>query len=131
MALAAALGCSTVRSYGIPTSDQRRAPHRGPVAVSATRDPPEGEELGAVEASGVTTIEEIVPEFMARVAQLGGNYARIDRIATRFEWVLRPVTRTYQCGTYRFPSYCTSTYYQNEEVPTLRATGRAFRVGSP
>ncbi len=131
MLACATLGCSTVRSSAVPTGSLRLAPYRGRVTVSATRDPPGGAEVGVVEATGGATIEEVIPELVERVALLGGNYARIDRIVTRYQWVAQPVTQTYQCGSFRFPTYCTRTYMQNQEVATLHATGRAFRVGAP
>lgn len=124
-------GCSTVHSAAIPSTNVRYAPHQGPVTVSATTDPPEGTQLGEVMASGMTTIEEVVPELVTRTAQLGGNYTRIDELSTRYQWMTRPVTQTYNCGSYRFPMTCTRTYYQQEEVGVLTARGRAFRVGMP
>jgi hypothetical protein len=101
------------------------------VTVSLTRDPVSATELGIVEATSATTIEDVVPEFVERVAQLGGDYARIDTISTRYEWVSRPVMQSYNCGSARYPSYCTRTVWQNDEIATLRATGRAFRTRSP
>ncbi len=131
----AAMGCLGVHSVAMPTTSLRHRPFRGHVTVSLTRDPPGGAEVGVVEASSVAssvaTVDEVIPELIERVAQLGGNYARIDRIVTRYEWVSQPVTQSYQCGTFRFPNYCTRTYMQQHEVATLRATGRAFRVGLP
>lgn len=124
-----ASGCSSLRSSAIPTGSVRHRPYQGHVSVSLTRDPPGGVELGVVEASSYTTIEEVVPEFVERVAGLGGNYARIDRIFTRYQWVTRPVQQSYNCGSVRFPMYCSRTYYQQEEIATLHAAGRAFRVG--
>ncbi len=120
-----------MRSIAVPTGDARHSPYRGRVTVSATRDPVGGAEIGAVEATGGATIDEVIPELVARVAQLGGNYARIDHIATRYQWVTHPVMQSYQCGSFRFPSYCQRTVMQTQEIATLRATGRAFRVGLP
>ncbi len=121
--------CASVQTSALPTSPFRLAPHRGRVAVSLTRDPPAGVELGRVEASTAGTVEDLVPELVERVADLGGDYARIDEITTRFEWQWRPVTSSYNCGTFRFPMSCTRTYMVSEEVATLRASGRAFRAG--
>lgn len=124
--------CTSTRSSAAPTATLHRAPHRGAVTVSLTRDPPGGVELGRVEASTLGTVDELIPEFVERVASLGGNYARIDELGTRFEWQWRPVTSTYNCGTFRFPMTCTRTYMVHEEVATLRAVGRAFyRPRSP
>lgn len=131
IALTLISACAPVRSVAVPTGDVRHTPYRGHVTVSATRDPVGGTEIGAVEATGGATIEDVIPELVARVAQLGGNYARIDHIATRYQWVSQPVMQSYQCGTFRFPSYCQRTVMQTQEIATLRATGRAFRVGLP
>ena len=127
----AVMGCLGVHSVAVPTTAMRHRPFRGPVTVSLTRDPPGGAEVGVVEASSAAAIDAVIPEFIDRVAQLGGNYARIDRIVTRYEWVSQPVTQSYQCGSLRFPTSCTRTFMQQQEVATLRATGRAFRVGLP
>ncbi|MFO0652283.1 MAG: hypothetical protein U0326_39050 [Polyangiales bacterium] len=131
MALVLLVGCAPFRSVAVPTGGEHHAPYRGHVTVSATRDPPGGREVGVVEVTGGATIDEVIPEVIARVAQLGGNYARIDHIATRYQWVSQPVTQSYQCGSFRFPTYCQRTYMQTQEVATMRATGRAFRVGLP
>lgn len=131
MSLLLSLGCSSVYGSAVATTAARLAPHRGPVGISATRDPPGGQELGVVEASGPTSIEEVLPEFIERAASLGGNVARIDHIETSFQWVSRPVTQTYNCGVGRFPMMCTRTYMQTEELAMLRVMGRAFRVPGP
>ena len=46
--------------------------------MSATRDPVGGVELGVAEASGASTIDDVMTEFVERVAAMGGNYARVD-----------------------------------------------------
>lgn len=125
LALAA---CAAVRSTALPATGVRLAPHRGRVAVSLTRDPAAGVELGRVEATTYSTVDDLVPEFVERVAGLGGDYARIDELGTRYEWQWRPVTSTYNCGSFRFPMTCARTYMVQEEVATLRAVGRAFRT---
>ena len=127
--LLASAACSTVRSSALPAYGVgAHRPYRGPMAVSVTRDPPDGTVMGAVEASGGPSIAEVIPEFIERAAGLGGNVARIDRIVTRYQWVSRPVTQSYSCGSPRFPQYCTRTYMQNEEVATIYCVGRAIRV---
>ena len=133
LALAAASpACATVRSHALPTTSLHLAPHRGRVAVSLTRDPPAGVELGRVEATTYASVDDLVPEFVERVAGLGGDYARIDELSTRYEWQWRPVTSTYNCGSFRYPVTCTRSYMVHEEVATLRAAGRAFRTaGAP
>ncbi|MBI5514762.1 MAG: hypothetical protein HY909_13385 [Deltaproteobacteria bacterium] len=128
--LAAVVGCADVRSRVRRAGPQRYAPHRGPLVVSGTRDPPGGELLGEVEVSGIPpngNIEALMPELLRRAGGMGGNYARIDHIQTRLEWRMVPVTSTYNCG-YRVYTPCTTTSWRSEEFATTRIEGRAFRV---
>jgi hypothetical protein len=141
--LLAGLGCTTVSSSGVSTS-ARLAPSTLPVIVSATQDPPNATQLGIVEAHGPrppSTLEEIVIGFTSRVADLGGDYGRIDSFATRFETVSE--TYTYECGTTQtvgvsadgtpltmyVPMTCTGI--TEVEVGTLTLTGRAFKTQPP
>ena len=74
-----------------------------PVTISATSDPAGGRQLGIVEATGrqpAATLELLVAELRARVAGMGGNYGRIDSIATRHEMVTE--TYDYDCSTDEF-----------------------------
>lgn len=59
----------------------------------------------------------LLPEFIARVGQLGGNLAKVDRAWTHF----RLVSSLVPCGP---NGVCTQT----REVATLHVTGRALRV---
>ncbi len=131
LVFAALGGCSTVSGVSVRTAGPRHAPFTGEVTVSATRDPEGGTQVGVIEVDGGPTVGDVVPEFRARAAQLGANYARIDLLTTRLQWVQQPITQSVPCGGFRFPTYCTRTYYQPQEVLTLHAVGRAFRVGLP
>ena len=131
-ALMLATACSQLGSSGYRTTGPELAPTQAPVFVSATRDPAAAWELGVVEAHGrrsVDTLEEIVSEFRARVASMGGDYGRIDRFDTRHDMVTE--TYTYGCGTPQAPMTCTGS--RQVEVATLTVVGRAFRIsrGTP
>lgn len=113
-------GCGTVRvasSLAGPTYAPTAA-----VRVTAFYVPGNASLIGAVtvEGSGPEEgkLERLLPEFIARVGQLGGNLAKVDRTWTHF----RLVTSYMSCG----PSGGTCT--QTHEVATLHITGRALRV---
>jgi hypothetical protein len=75
-------------------------PSTAPVAVSATSDPAGGRQLGVVEATGrrpAATLPLLVAELQARVAAVGGDFARIDSIVTKHELVTE--SYDYDCGT--------------------------------
>lgn len=147
--------CGIVQSSVLPAG-WPQAPLSGPVSVSATRDLPGAEELGIVEAHGIrpaAPLGEILAAFRSRVAELGGDYGRIDGFATRFEEVTE--SYTYDCGTNvtetqtrnvstpgpngtstsrtetvtvtrHQPRTCTGT--RQVEAATFTLTGRAFRA---
>jgi hypothetical protein len=75
------------------------APSLDPVEIGATRAPSDAEELGLVEAHAspsAGTLQALVAEFRERVASLGGDYGRIDSMATRYELVAERYD--YECG---------------------------------
>jgi len=103
-ALALALATACVPIPPVTSSalvpDAPLPPSLGPVAISATRDPAGGRQLGIVEATGRqpgATLERLVAEFSLRVAGMGGDHGRIDSIATRHELVTEHYD--YDCGT--------------------------------
>jgi hypothetical protein len=135
-------GCiaTTTASSGVSTSVPQPS-STAPVTLSATRDPERGQQVGLAEAHGrlpPATLETVAMEFASRVAQLGGDYGRIDAFGTRFETVTE--SYTYDCGTTMtvgtsadgvpittyIPQSCTG--YYDVEVGTLTLTGRAFRT---
>ena len=130
------------------------APVTGPVSVLLSQDPPEARELGIVEAHGTQPVEleSLLAEFRARVASLGGDVARIDSFATRYEIVselytydcsmlethteMRTVSHTEADGsiTYATESVLVTEFvsktcseFRSHEEATLTLTGRAFR----
>ncbi len=138
--LALVTGCSSVQSSAVHTGPLRLPPRAGPVAIFTARSPAAGGwpsaldsavELGVVEvhASGVEgAIDELMPEFVEKVAQLGGDAAVIDALRARFDIVSRPFAEsyTYPCGVY----VCTGTqmYSTNDEIMIVTLRGRAFRM---
>lgn len=127
-ALLSASGCVHTRSSAVP-SDAAKV-QTGPVdaarvagvKVRAMEVPEGATDLGVVEANGLggSTIEDVVAEFRLRVASLGGNYAKVDSVKTKFETVTQ--TYSYTCGK----STCTGM--RSVEVSTLSVLGRAFQV---
>jgi hypothetical protein len=115
--LALCCGCSTVRSSALRTGNPAR-PAAGPVAVRFTDDPTNAEQLGIVEAHGRrpgAKLEEVLAEFTARVAALGGNVARVDAFPTRYEMITE--SYTYDCGT-------TQTHQEPRSVTRTDANGQ-------
>lgn len=125
----------------------------GAVRISATRDPPGAEELGFVEAHGSQKLEVVISAFRQRVAAIGGDYGRLDSIATKNELVQE--TSSYECGanqthdetrfvsrpnpdgtfatvteTVQVTTYVSQTCWETREVEKVRLSvvGRAFRT---
>jgi hypothetical protein len=104
------------------------------VAVYAANVPPSATELGRVEvrAEGVDAdIELLVPEFLDKVASLGGDAAVIDSVDARFDMVQSTTTESYvypcafrSCVGTRMVPYTT-------EMLVLVMRGRAMRRGTP
>jgi hypothetical protein len=150
------LACTHVQSSAYAT---RRAlpPASAAVRISATRDPAQAEELGVVEAHAgmrVASLDEVIAEFRGRVAAMGGDYGRIDTVATKHE--MFDETYTYECGSTQttietttvsqvnadgsvssttqsvpLTTYVsqTCTGVRQVEASTLSVVGRAFRTG--
>jgi len=146
---AAARSSAVATGAPLPSSDR-------PVSVLLTHDPDDATEIGIVEADGrrpVATLDSLLAEIRSRAASLGGDVARIDRFATRYEMVTetyqydcsttetrmepRTVVQTHADGTTTtFTEWipvpqlvsrtCTGT--RQVEVGTLTLTGRAFRT---
>jgi hypothetical protein len=127
--LVAAGGCTNVQSSGVQTGPGGHAPHQGAVALGATQVPAGAVEVGLVQAIGHDVpMDQIAPEFAARVASLGGNFGLVEQIATSYEMVTTMQSYTYSCGTTQQPRTCTGTRPVTTEVSTTQMLGRAFRV---
>ena len=72
-------------------------------------------------------VEVLLPQFVRKVAQIGGNVAVIDGVRARFELVGRNQVETfyYTCG---MGATCAGTrvYAANDEVMIVSMFGRAF-----
>jgi hypothetical protein len=125
-------GCSSVGSMAVRTGAVREAPYTGPVAVFAGGLQPVGQDLGVVEVHGSNQegdIEGLVPLFLQRVGQLGGDAAVLDDVHAEFHIVTTTMveTYTYPCG---YHSVCTGTRYfpVSAEVMRVVARGRAVKM---
>ncbi|MFL5426984.1 MAG: hypothetical protein ACJ783_18360, partial [Myxococcales bacterium] len=70
------------------------------MSILLTHDPDDATEVGIVEADGTrpaATLEGLLAELRRRTASLGGDVARVDRFATRYEMVTE--TYQYDCST--------------------------------
>src|SRR5438045_9624751 len=92
----------------------------GNVRISATRDPPGAEELGIVEAHGSATLEAVLSAFRQRVAGMGGDYGRLDVVATKNAVVQE--SRSYECGSNRTEE---ERRFVNRGTPAGRESPRA------
>lgn len=143
LALSAALlgamalgGCSSVGGSAIRTGPVQMPAYSGPVAIYSTGVPPPGAvDLGVVEvhaAQQEATIDTLLPQFVAKVAQIGGNVALIEGVRARFEVVGRTHVETYYytCG---MGATCAGqrVYAANDEVMVVSMVGRAMTTQAP
>jgi hypothetical protein len=127
--LVAAGGCSSVGSSAVRAGAVTMPPYSGPVALYAAGYPAQGTELGIVEVHGSNTegsIESLVPLFVERVAQLGGNAAVIDDVRAYFQIVPHPYSSAYGYGWHLVFA---PPRAMNDEVMIVSVRGRAFLVG--
>jgi hypothetical protein len=103
------------------------------VALYAAGEAVSGADLGIVEvhaAQSEATIETLLPLFVQKTAQIGGNAAVIESVKAEFEIVTHPQieTYTYACG---YNAVCTGTrtYSINDEVMVVTIRGHAVRTG--
>jgi hypothetical protein len=127
---AALAGCSTVQHSIVRTTDVAYPPHRGPVAVSVTREPEGGVELAILQVynSGTIDIEYLVPEMTRTAADLGADFVKIDSIKTRFDEHEEKKTVSRECGTEKEPKTCEDTSTETVYTFTTQLLGRAFRT---
>lgn len=136
-ALALALGgCSSVGGSAIRTGPVQLPAYSGPVAIYSTGVPPAGAvDLGVVEvhaAQQEATVDTLLPQFVKKVAQIGGNVAVVEGIRARFEVVGRTHVETfyYTCG---MGATCAGTrvYAANDEIMVVSMVGRAMTTNAP
>jgi hypothetical protein len=132
----AALGCSTVSGSAIRTGPVQLGAYSGPVAIYAAAQPPPGAvDLGVVEVHAFQqegTVDTLLPQFVSRVAQIGGNVAVIEGVRARFEIAGRTQVETfyYACG---IGATCggTRVYSTNDELMIVSMFGRAMTTQLP
>jgi hypothetical protein len=130
-AVTMAFACTPVVHTSAVATAPAAAPSTGPVRVSAMIVPRGVPQLGIVQAhSDQTDITQIMPSLVKQVADLGGNYLKIDDITTTYGMQTRSRTENYSCGTSKYPRTCTRTVTETVEVPTTRILGRAYRTAT-
>jgi hypothetical protein len=133
LALAPLLGaCSSVGSSAVRTGPLRLPPYSGPVILSSGGEPVHGADLGIIEvhaAQSEASIDKLVPLFLAKAAQLGGNVAVIESVRATFEIMSQPQVETYAfaCG---WGVVCTGSrmYSVNDEVMVVGIRGHAVNT---
>jgi hypothetical protein len=127
----ASTACSSIGGSAIRTGPVQMPAYTGPVAIYSTGQPPPGAvDLGVVEVHATqqeATVDTLMPQFVRKVAEIGGNVAVMDGIRARFELVGRTHIETfyYTCG---LGATCAGTrvYQANEEMMIVSVFGRAF-----
>jgi hypothetical protein len=130
-------GCSSLGASAVRTGPVRLPSRSGPVAIYTPSSPPVGTDLGVVEVHGSQyegTLEDLVPLFVAKVAEIGGDAAVIEDVRASFDVVsyTQTETYTYPCG---YGGVCTGLRLNpaSNEVMTVTMRGRAvaLKVGLP
>lgn len=129
-------GCSSVGGSAIRTGSMQLPSYAGPVAIYPMGQPPPGAiDLGIVEvhaAQQEATVETLLPQFVRKVAQIGGNVALIEGTRARFDLAGRTHVETfyYTCG---MGATCAGTrvYSTNDEIMVLSMFGRAMTTNLP
>jgi hypothetical protein len=122
-------GCSSLGASAVRTGPMRLPARSGPVALFTPSSPPTGVDLGVVEVHGSQyegSVEDLVPLFAAKVAEIGGDAAVIEDVRASFDVVsyTQTETYTYPCG---YGGVCTGTRLNpaSNEVMTVSMRGRA------
>jgi hypothetical protein len=128
--------CSSVGGSAIRTGAVQLPSYSGPVAIYALGQPPPGAvDLGVVEvhaAQQEATVETLLPQFLRKVAQIGGNVAVIEGTRARFDMSGRTHVETfyYTCG---MGATCAGqrVYSTNDEIMIVSMFGRAMTTQLP
>jgi hypothetical protein len=91
---------------------------------------PDAVDLGVVEVHAVQeegAVEVLVPLFLEKVAQIGGDIAVVDGVIARFDRVTQPYVETFYAPC-RFGTMCSGTrvFALNDEVMTVSMVGHAY-----
>jgi hypothetical protein len=132
---ALAVACSSTGGSAIRTGPLQLPAHVGAVALYSAGEQVEGTDVGVVEvhaAQGEATIDSLVPLFVQKAAQIGGNAAVIDTVSARFQIANVPHMETYSfsCGR---GSLCVGQrmYSVGDEMMIVSIQGRAVATGLP
>jgi hypothetical protein len=123
-----------VEGHAVATHSAADAKHidASLVRISALSVPEGASELGIVQAHTVDgSIEDAVPAFREQVAQLGGDFGKINEVGTKFELETRTRTESYNCGTSDKPRTCSRNVTETVELATTRLVGKAYRLAVP
>jgi len=129
-------GCSTVGGSAIRTGPVQLPAYAGPVAVYPLGQPPAGAvDLGVVEVHAYqqeATVDTLLPQFIAKVAQIGGNVALIEGVRARFDLAGRSHVETFYY-TCNLGTTCAGTrvYSTNDELMVVSMFGRAMSTQTP
>jgi hypothetical protein len=124
-------GCSSIGGSAIRTGSVQMPEYSGPVAIYSTgQTPPGAVDLGVVEVHASqqeATVSTLIPQFVQKVAQIGGNVAVIDGVRARFELIGRSHIEMFYY-TCRGGATCAGTrvYAANDELMIVSVFGRAF-----
>ncbi len=124
-------GCSSVGGSAVRTGPLAMPAYSGPVAIYAVGQvPPGAVDLGLIEvhaAQQEATVETLLPQFVRKVADIGGNVAVIEGVRARFEVVGRTHAETfyYACT---MGSACSGTrvYATDDEIMIVTMMGHAM-----
>lgn len=131
VALLLVSGCSSVGGSAIRTGAVRMPAYSGDVAIYSAQPAPGGAvDLGIVEvhaAQNEATVGLLLPEFVRKVAQIGGNVAVIEGVRARFDLVARNQVETfyYTCGL-SYTCAGTRVYTVQDEIMVVSMFGRAM-----
>jgi hypothetical protein len=119
--------CHAGRASAVLVAAEAPEAFRGVVVVSTI--PPRGaHEVAIVQAVGEAGLEDLVETLKRKVAAVGGDWAVIDDVRTKFAVITYTESYTYSCGTTQSPRTCSGTRLAQREVATTTIDGHAFRT---
>jgi hypothetical protein len=136
MGLSSLVGCSSLGGSAIRTGPVQLPSYVGPVAIYSAHQTPEGAvDLGVVEVHALqqeATVETLLPQFLRKVADIGGNIAVIDGVRARFELAGRSHVETFYY-TCTMGAACggTRVYSTTDEIMLVSMFGRAMTTQLP
>ena len=123
--------CSSVGGSAVRTGPLAMPAYAGPVSIYAVgKAPPGAVDLGLIEvhaAQQEATVDTLLPQFVRKVADIGGNVAVIEGVRARFELIGRSHAETYY-GACRMGPACSSTrvYATDDELMIVTMIGHAM-----